>query len=399
MSIPPGVNPNEIPGLLNPSGAPPNFAHPSSESGAFFGVCIFYLMLTTITTLLRMYTRIWIVKSVGWPDCFAACAAIKIANRPYGEGVHQWDIPITHLIPFAKSAYVYEATYNVVLAIAKLSICLQYVNIFAPGRSIKFWFLQVLIFVNTSFQVAAFFITLFQCSPRAKAWNSTIPGSCVKFKDWIIVTGVYNIASDAIMLIFPIFCIWTLQMSTSRKWGVSGIFFVGVLALVSSIIRLIFSFVYKHSQDLTFTESQLGIATTGEIAAGIVAGNLICLPRLFKHYGPKVLRFISSNYQSSQTTGQSHNRGNSDKKSSSSWPHRHVKDRADKSNDYMELQDVLTYPELGPIAPGKNRLFPLNTSQVSAQQEPQTVFEDDRESDNRRKIWRSVRVEQNAEQF
>ncbi|KAI9691991.1 MAG: hypothetical protein M1820_009609 [Bogoriella megaspora] len=238
---------------------------------------------------------------------------------------------------------------------------------------------------------------MFRCRPRAKAWDPTIPGSCVKFGDFVAFTGFYNIASDLAMLIFPIFCVWTLQMSTSRKWGVSGIFFVGMLALVSSITRLIFSFNDRHSPDHTFTESQLAIATTGELAAGIVAGNLICLPRLFKHYGPKVSRFISSNPRSHRTTGQLQRLGNSDKKSPS-WPRTHVKENADQPNAYVELEDVLKYPELRPGAPEKKRLFPLNILQVSAQQEPQIYIECGERSDDTRRIWRSVRVEQYTEQ-
>ena len=119
--------------------------------------------------------------------------------------------------------------YPFLIAITKLSICLQFIKIFGLNRNKKFWFLQAFILVNLLYFIATIFITTFQCTPRAKIWNPTLPGTCLNYQAYLLVTGIFNIITDALLLVFPIISIWHLQMSPKRKLGVSAVFFVGSL--------------------------------------------------------------------------------------------------------------------------------------------------------------------------
>lgn len=60
------------PGLPPPPGTMPNFINPHSISGAIGAVNILFLVLTSVTTLIRTYTKIFLVKSFGWSDCECA---------------------------------------------------------------------------------------------------------------------------------------------------------------------------------------------------------------------------------------------------------------------------------------------------------------------------------------
>ena len=73
------------------------------------------------------------------------------------------------------------------------------------------------------------FITIFQCTPRAKIWNPELPGTCLNYQTYIVATGIFNVVSDLLMIGFPMICVWNLQMSVKRKLGVSAVFFVGIL--------------------------------------------------------------------------------------------------------------------------------------------------------------------------
>ena len=126
-------------------------------------------------------------------------------------------------------ANVSEMLYPPLIAITKLSICLQYIHIFVLNREKKFWYLQGFIWINMLYFIACFFVTTFQCVPRAKIWNPELPGQCLRYQTYIFATGLFNVVSDFLMLAFPMVCIWNLQMSTKRKIGVSAIFFVGSL--------------------------------------------------------------------------------------------------------------------------------------------------------------------------
>ena len=73
------------------------------------------------------------------------------------------------------------------------------------------------------------FLSIFQCKPIAKYWDPELPGHCINLSTYFVATGIFNLVSDIVMLLFPIYRTWKLQMSTKRKFGVSAIFFIGGL--------------------------------------------------------------------------------------------------------------------------------------------------------------------------
>lgn len=124
---------------------------------------------------------------------------------------------------------IFEVLNPPVIALTKLSICLQFIRLFVPLHSAKYWSIQAFIWINMLYFVSCFFITLFQCIPREKIWDPLVPGTCVHYQWYIVITGIFNCVSDFLMFMFPMFCIWKLQMPPRRKIGISGIFLVGVL--------------------------------------------------------------------------------------------------------------------------------------------------------------------------
>lgn len=120
-----------------------------------------------------------------------------------------------------------EILYHPLIAITKLSICLQFIHIFVVDRGTKFWSMQVFICANMFYYLARFFISIFQCSPSAKIWTPTLPGHCLNYQAYIFATGIFNVVSDILMLLFPLLCTWNLHMSFKRKLEVSAVFLVG----------------------------------------------------------------------------------------------------------------------------------------------------------------------------
>lgn len=125
--------------------------------------------------------------------------------------------------------HIIEILYHPLIAITKLSICLQFIRIFVVDHGTKFWSIQIFICVNMFYYLARFFISIFQCNPRAKIWNPTLPGHCLNYQAYIFATGIFNVMSDILMLLFPLLCTWNLHMSFKRKLEVSAVFLVGNL--------------------------------------------------------------------------------------------------------------------------------------------------------------------------
>lgn len=118
-----------------------------------------------------------------------------------------------------------------IVYITKLSILLQFNRLFAPhklGRA--YWFIQGVIWINTAYYLAGMLATIFECTPRSKAWDVfTSGGYCVDIAALIVVGAIINLISDLVMLLIPLFCISSLKLPLRKKIGVSCVFATGAL--------------------------------------------------------------------------------------------------------------------------------------------------------------------------
>lgn len=347
----------EVPALAPPAGVTPNFNNPYSILNSLIAGDTLCLTLATISITIRLYTKFFLLKTHGLDDytmfaawvVLVAYCGLQYKTSKYGSGVHQWDVPATNLVHWAQWGYVIWLVYPPAIILTKLSICLQYIQIFVVGHDKAFWCIQAFVWVNILYYVICFFIIAFQCVPVAKIWDPERPGHCVNYSVYNVISGVFNSVSDILMLLFPLVRIWTLQMSIERKKGVTAIFLIGLLALVASLLRLAFSVVDNGSHDQTFQLSRVAVCTTGEIAAGIVVGNLVVSPRFFRTYSTKVTSFFS-NLRSGRSSGLSHHASPSKTSSSSpktsksqrsaSWLDQHS--GTTKPSHYFELSDQAT---------------------------------------------------------
>jgi hypothetical protein len=112
--------------------------------------------------------------------------------------------------------------------------------------------------------------------------------------------------TDVAILTLPIRQVWRLQMSTSRKFSVLGMFALGSIVCVFGIIRC--TAVGKANiLDPTWTNVEGGIWSEVEMAVGIVCA---CLPT----YGPFLTTVFGGGtprptYGSSRQTGSSYAKG------------------------------------------------------------------------------------------
>jgi len=58
-----------VPGLAPPPGVVPNFVNPYSLESIQIVSAVLCLALALLSTLLRMYTKLFIIKTHGWEDC------------------------------------------------------------------------------------------------------------------------------------------------------------------------------------------------------------------------------------------------------------------------------------------------------------------------------------------
>lgn len=109
----------------------------------------------------------------------------------------------------------------------KVSILALFYRIF-PFKWFKVTILCLGIFI-VAYTVPQMFGTIFQCVPIRAKWTPGITPKCINYVAMIITCGVINIVTDFIMLGLPIPALWSLQVSSHRKWALTFMFLIGGL--------------------------------------------------------------------------------------------------------------------------------------------------------------------------
>ena len=123
-----------------------------------------------------------------------------------------------------------EIVYMPTILSAKITILLQLIQIFViTKRNGRWYFLQILIWLNTIFFTISMFLEIFQCVPRAKIWNPLVSGACINISKTFVATAAINVVSDLSILILPIFWVLQLHMPFRRKLGIVAILGTGIL--------------------------------------------------------------------------------------------------------------------------------------------------------------------------
>jgi hypothetical protein len=103
-----------------------------------------------------------------------------------------------------------------------------YRRIFVPRRHSAFdIFLRVCEVSIISFYIAITTVKIFECNPRERIWDRSIPGTCVDIGSLLNASGFFNLLTDTIVLLIPVRCVWNLKMKRKKKLLVIMVFTVG----------------------------------------------------------------------------------------------------------------------------------------------------------------------------
>ncbi|OQD63474.1 hypothetical protein PENPOL_c009G06393 [Penicillium polonicum] len=192
--------------------------------------CIVFLVTTPAFVAIRLWSRAKSKSGLGWDDwtilassIFAVIVmAFMLAACTYGFGQHIANITTPNRLMTMKLFF--------------MSILMLYLRIF-----IQRWFritCYVFLVIITSYMVGAFFASVFQCTPVARAWNKAIPGSCIDITtNWYANAG-FSIATDIIILTLPMYPLYKSKIILKRKIALMIVFALGTFVVVTSIVRM-----------------------------------------------------------------------------------------------------------------------------------------------------------------
>lgn len=166
---------------------------------------------------------------VSWHcDCLRPNLTLLPVGGNYGLGKHVWAVPILNVVEVVRILFIYVILYIANVPLIKLSIILFYRRIF--GMTKLMWFC---IFLTVGYFVSCMIAFLVCCRPVSYYWTQYVDpsgGKCVyNLYPFYIGNAAANVTTDVIILLVPIPMVWKLQMKSTQKLLISGIFMLGGL--------------------------------------------------------------------------------------------------------------------------------------------------------------------------
>lgn len=176
------------------------------------------LRVTTVTTFvlvlisvsLRLITRRWVVRQLGWDDFTIVLAAVSIIYKgsqkqrligpqiatalsvasnleglKYGNGRHAYYLTPTDLVKVVKLDIFDEFMVILITCLTKVSICLFVLRILTKKNLIRFIYALIIsLFVVNG---ATLIVLLAQCRPLEALWNPEIKGHCWRVNIYLYI--------------------------------------------------------------------------------------------------------------------------------------------------------------------------------------------------------------------
>ncbi|KAL8899585.1 MAG: hypothetical protein Q9207_006121 [Kuettlingeria erythrocarpa] len=250
------------------------------------GVCIGLPLLAMIVVCMRLYIRIFMLKSLGNDDwatvvslvCGHIYAGLCIGQTAWGLGLSVELRPPEDLKHFAVINFAGRPFYMVGILGFKVALCLACLRILhgSMRRRYKFVIKMVMSIAILSHSIGIL-ILLFQCRPVAKSWNPDLEGTCLPDGPTFYGLASVTILFDIIIIPLPIPALLQLQISKAKRLVLSAVFALGVFTTGCSALR-----VYQIHQ-MTKTDDSTGLVLWGvvELNVGVSIGEGV--PSRWRH--------------------------------------------------------------------------------------------------------------------
>jgi hypothetical protein len=312
-----------------PAGYQVDFNNPETdESMVRNAYWIFGLEFAFATAFLgqRMYTNAVILRNFmiddylilfAWILSIAAQSCLLDAYRRNLLGVHAWEMPVdsnteSALVCLSQDqetnslAYILQLvmcttlTYIPTTILSKLTLCFFYYRL-SPSR----WYQYTVYFTGflcTTSLVGIWFSVLFACKPIAAGWDVrlSVDADCINRPPIYITQAAFGCVTDLMLLLLPVPTVIGLQMSTRQKLGLLGLFAIGSITLVTSIVRLVLLLPSLSNPDQSWSLAEGCLWVIIEANLLIMCGSLPTLRVFLKNVAPRVLGDRSQDKPSQQ---------------------------------------------------------------------------------------------------
>ncbi|KXH67873.1 hypothetical protein CSAL01_01699 [Colletotrichum salicis] len=215
------------------------------------------LFLSTGILVLRLWTRVHIVKRIGIDDWAAAFSLT---------------VPPEEMIGFMKCFWVSVLFYNLGQLSFKTAFLLQYYRVLVT-HYMKKYYIAAMVFVGV-WGLSVVMASFLWCIPLAGLWDRSVPAKCLPQQVLFYLFGACSIVTDVLIFLLPLPALIQLKLPRTQKLYLLGIFSLGFLIVGISVLRLQFLGI---NPDFTYWNVDPAMWSLGELSAAMVC---LCLPPL-----------------------------------------------------------------------------------------------------------------------
>ncbi|KAE8380952.1 hypothetical protein BDV26DRAFT_289855 [Aspergillus bertholletiae] len=159
-------------------------------------------------------------------------------------------------------------------------------------RGLHLYVKAIAVYVAVGFVIIMVTYYAVYCRPFQQYWQLPVENmQCATYQHYSITQAVFNISSDAAMLVVPVPLLMKTQLKARRRFILVCIMSLGVFTIIAAILNKVFNF----ASPLTTTYQ---IWYIREASTAIYVANMICLwPLLRKLFGLKAFQSNSRRYR------------------------------------------------------------------------------------------------------
>ncbi|TGO45182.1 hypothetical protein BOTNAR_0691g00030 [Botryotinia narcissicola] len=304
-----------------PAGTPPPGVqslsdHPETLQPVIIAVCSLFFALMLICCGIRTWTKFVIMRPVKlrWNDLTwllalltsITCYLITMICRLFhlylmytqltiGKavtglgivGLHTWDYSLARLFTNYNGVGFIIPTWNTPLAfgLVKLTIWLTYIEIFTSMRWVRICCYIGAAITSLWYFPVAIATLVWTTPPHGENFvYSLVSDGIFTTQKLTIPIAAVGLAIDVFLFVIPLLAVSKLQMATKKKLGVGLIFATGALAIVASILSIIYRVRLNQVLDNTWALVPVFILTLAELFIGMIIACTWHMSKFFRTY-------------------------------------------------------------------------------------------------------------------
>ncbi|KAM0716933.1 hypothetical protein Q7P37_006785 [Cladosporium fusiforme] len=262
-----------------------------SDAASVIALAAAFSTIAVLFTVLRCIQRWKIVSHLGLDDYAIAASAllgvgysaIAIYQTKWGLGLDQYSFPLENAVPFSRVQYAGGPIYCLAVLGFKVSLLGGYLRVAGFNRTYAILLYVALALVITS-QLIFTFLLSFACTPIARQWDPSIPGSCIDTLPTYFALGGTSLAWDILIIILPFPILRRLQLDKRNKVAIAILYGLGFFVTIVQAIRI-----HTIAALATYTESKPIIQwSIVEINMGVIVACVPAFSPLLKSFGKKM---------------------------------------------------------------------------------------------------------------